>query len=238
MTGEPGQVLYGEHVIAFSVVRRDRKTLEIAVEPDTSVVVAAPHDVSLEVIAERVRKRAAWVRRQQGYFIQFMPRTPERSFVAGETHLYLGRQYRLKVVPHVQANVKLIRGFIVVQSHKPRRPAVTRELVADWYRERASIKFRERLEVSLARFPDPEAFRPKGLIVRQLEQRWGSMSPSSRLLLNRRLIQAPTDAIDYVITHELCHIEEPHHGAAFFDLLGKVMPDWQRRKERLERVMA
>src|SRR3546814_5144497 len=65
-----------------------------------------------------------------------------------------------------------------------------------------------------------------------------SMSPSSRLLLNRRLIQAPTDAIDYVITHELCHIEEPHHGAAFFDLLGKVMPDWRRRKERLERVMA
>jgi predicted metal-dependent hydrolase len=238
MTGELGQILYGEHVIAFSVVRRDRKTLEIAVEPDTSVVVAAPYDLPLEAIADKVRKRAAWVRRQQCYFTQFLPRTPERLFVPGETHLYLGRQYRLKVLPHIQTDVKLVRGFIVVQSHKPRRTEVTRELVEGWYREKASIKFRERLEVSLARFPDPEAFRPRGVIVRQLEQRWGSMSPSSRLLLNRRLIQAPTDAIDYVITHELCHIEEPHHGTAFFDLLGKVMPDWRRRKDRLERVMA
>jgi predicted metal-dependent hydrolase len=46
------------------------------------------------------------------------------------------------------------------------------------------------------------------------------------------------DAIDYVITHELCHVAEPHHGAAFFELLYKVMPDWERRKQRLERAMA
>ncbi|MEZ5745346.1 MAG: M48 family metallopeptidase [Paracoccaceae bacterium] len=69
-------------------------------------------------------------------------------------------------------------------------------------------------------------------------QRWGSMSPAGRLLLNRRLVQAPVDAIDYVITHELCHVAEPHHGTAFFELLYKVMPDWERRKQRLERAMA
>ena len=74
--------------------------------------------------------------------------------------------------------------------------------------------------------------------MRRLRQRWGSMSPGWRLMLNRRLIEAPVDAIDYVITHELCHIAEPHHGPAFFDLLGRVMPDWEKRKARLERVMA
>jgi len=58
------------------------------------------------------------------------------------------------------------------------------------------------------------------------------------ILLNRRLVQAPVDAIDYVITHELCHVAEPHHGPAFFELLDKVMPDWQRRKQRLEKSMA
>jgi len=64
------------------------------------------------------------------------------------------------------------------------------------------------------------------------------MSPAGRLLLNRRLVQAPVDAIDYVITHELCHVAEPHHGPAFFELLDKVMPDWELRKQRLERAMA
>jgi hypothetical protein len=64
------------------------------------------------------------------------------------------------------------------------------------------------------------------------------MSPSNRLVLNARLIEAPVDAIDYVITHELCHIEHPHHGSAFIDLLSSVMPDWERRKKVLERTMA
>lgn len=238
MTSEQRSVLYGDSRIDYMIVRRPRKTLEIAVEPDTSVVVAAPIGATIEAIEDLLRRRAAWVTRQQRYFAQFLPRTPQRQFVSGETHLYLGRQYRLKVVPHVQEAVKLTRGFIVVQTHRPNRPGVTRELVEAWYRDRAQSKFAERVEITLRRFPDPEAYRPRGLIVRQLQQRWGSMSPSGRLLLNRRLIQAPIDAVDYVITHELCHISEPHHGPTFYDLLERVMPDWERRKLRLERVMA
>ena len=238
MSTERHSVQYGEHRIDFAIVRRERTTLEIAVEPDASVVVAAPQDAPLAAIEAKVRKRAAWIRRQQRYFIQFLPRTPDRQYVAGETHLYLGRQYRLKVVPHVQAGVTLIRGFIVVHTHRPERVEATRELVEGWYRDRAHAKFAERLEANLLRFSVPDAFRPKGLIVRHLRQRWGSMSPASRLLLNRRLIEAPVDAIDYVITHELCHIAVPHHGPEFFDLLDRILPDWPRRKERLEKVMA
>ena len=238
MTDEHGSLLYGEQVIEYQVVRRPRKTLEIAVEPDASVVVAAPLDASVQAIEAKLRKRAAWVTRQQRYFAQYLPRTPERRFVAGETHLYLGRQYRLKVVPHAQECVKLIRGFIVVQTRRPNCTRVARDLVESWYRVRARTKFEERIEACLQLFPEPDTFRPRGLIVRQIRQRWGSMSPTNRLLLNRRLIEAPVDAIDYVITHELCHIAEPHHDAGFFELLERVMPDWEQRKQRLERFMA
>jgi len=235
---EESFVDYGETRIRFSILRRDRRTLEIAVEPDLSVTVVAPHEATLEAIAAKVRKRSAWLLRQQRYFSQFQPRRPPRRYVAGETHLYLGRQYRLKVEQHIQAGVTLSRGFIHVRSHAPSKPEVTQELVDAWYRKRAHVKFRERLEASLGRFPDPEAMRPAGLIVRRLKQRWGSMSPGCRLLLNHRLVEAPVDAIDYVITHELCHIEEAHHGPAFLALLDRVMPDWERRKERLERVLS
>jgi len=238
MSVELHRLMVGSQAIDYVITRRERKTLEIAVEPDASVSVAAPLDASVDAIEIRLRRRAAWIMRQQRYFSQFLPRTPERQFISGETHLYLGRQYRLKVVPHVQSGVKLTRGFIVVQTHRPDNTEVTRELVDAWYRERAHVKFAERTEHNLGRFPDPESFRPRGLIVRQMKQRWGSMSPAWRLLLNRRLIEAPVDAIDYVITHELCHIAEPNHGAAFYELLDRVLPDWQLRKQRLERVMA
>lgn len=238
MSAKQHCLVIGSQAIEYKIVRRQRKTLEIAVEPDASVIVAAPLDAKLDAIEIRLRKRASWIMRQQRYFAQFLPRTPERRFIAGETHLYLGRQYRLKVVLHTLEAVKFVRGFIVVQTHQPNRPDIIRKLVEAWYRERANIKFAERIEINRQRFPIPEAFRPSGLIVRQIKQRWGSMSPTGRLLLNRRLIEAPVDAIDYVITHELCHVAEPHHGAAFYELLNRVLPDWERRKQRLEKVMA
>ncbi len=238
MSREVGCVKYGQHLIEFNILRRDRSTLQISVNPDSTVEVVAPIEASLDSICEKIRKRAAWIRRQQRYFIQFLPRTPERRYLSGETHLYLGRQYRLKVVPHIQASVRMIRGYILVQSHSPDNSEVTRKLVDGWYKERAYAKLNERLEINLLRFPEPENYRPKAIIVRQLSYRWGSMSPKSHLLLNRRLIEAPIDAIDYVITHELCHISEPNHGPRFFSLLGRVMPDWSKRKDRLEKVMA
>ncbi|MGY0557641.1 M48 family metallopeptidase [Lysobacter sp. A421] len=225
-------------MIDYRLLRRQRKTLEIAVEPDATVVVAAPPGTEIDAIEARLRKRAGWIMRQQRYFSQFLPRTTERRFMAGETHLYLGRQYRLKVVPETGERVKLVRGFIMVPARQPHRHEFIRESVEDWYRDRARIKFAERVEINLGRFPDPEAFRPRELTIRLLRKRWGSMSPAGNLLLNRRLILAPVDAIDYVITHELCHVAEPHHGSAFHALLDRVLPDWKHRKARLERVMA
>ena len=238
MSGDILQLPFGDTILEFRLKRRDRKTLSISVLPDLSIEAIAPMDAPQEKIVEKVRKRAPWIQKQIRYFAQFQPRTPERRFIAGETHLYLGRQYKLKVVPHIQEQVKLYRGCIVVRSLRPRQDEVTKALLQAWYRERAHVKFRERLGICQQKFPDPEAFEPSGLVVRQLQQRWGSMTPGRRLILNRSLIKASVDAIDYVITHELCHIRYDHHRPAFYQLLDRVMPDWERRKIKLERQLA
>ena len=238
MKTEHREITYGSRIIPFTVERRDRTTLEIGVEPDLRVTIAAPLRAKVSDIDAKIRKRAAWILKQQTYFQQFLPRTPERQYVAGETHLYLGRQYRLKIRPGLIDRVRLFRGYIDVETIKPRTPDHIRMLVHDWYRDRAKLKFQERLLASLERFPRAKDFEPESLIIRKLKQRWGSMSPTGRLVLNTRLIEAPVDAIDYVITHELCHRRHPHHGPAFFKFLNEVMPDWKRRKARLERVMA
>ena len=83
---------------------------------------AAPMEASLEAVVAKLRQRAAWVVKQQRYFARFLPRTPRRRFLAGETHRYLGRRYRLKIVPHHQDGVKLLRGFIVVQTRQGGNP--------------------------------------------------------------------------------------------------------------------
>lgn len=231
-------VPYGGQTIKFTLTRRERSTVEVAVEPDGTVTVIAPPDAGTEAISRVIRKRAAWILRQQSYFTQFIPRTPERRYLPGETHRYLGRQYRLKIVDAAADRVSLTRGFFIVHSRSPENSDTTRELLTRWYLEHARPKFHERITASLTRFPDPLAHTPRTLTVRELRGRWGSMSPNGALLLNRRLIEAPLPTIDYVIVHELCHRTEPHHNREFWELLDRVMPDWQSQKQRLERSMA
>ena len=228
---------YGSDAIEFRVERRSRKTVEISVLPGGDVHVVAPADASIEKVTEVVRKRAAWIARQRRFFVSFAERTPPREYVSGETHLYLGRQYRLKVRLGIQAGVRLTRGFLLVDSHRPRDREATRELVEAWYMDRAKKKFLERIEQTVASFREPDRARPTGLIIRKLEGRWGSMTPGGRLVLNRNLIKAPTPCIDYVICHELCHRFEPHHGPAFWQLLARHMTDWEERKQRLEHFL-
>jgi hypothetical protein len=215
-----------------------RKTLEIAVEPDSSVAIAAPVSASPESIAAKVRKRASWILAQQRFFHQFNPRTPARRYVSGETHLYLGRQYRLRVVKSQSHSVKLTRGIIEIQSCRPENSEAIGAVLDKWYRIKARVKFLERIEACLERFSRRDAVTPNSLAIRVMQKRWGSMSQGGRLSLNPRLIQAPADAIDYVITHELCHRIEPSHSPKYFRILTRAMNDWEKRKERLEQTLA
>ena len=184
------------------------------------------------------RRHSSYIVQQQRYFEQFKPRTPDRRCVSGETHLYLGRQYRLRVVRASIACVKLLYGYIVVQSTAPQDSSKTKRLVELWYAQKAKVRFQERIEFCIERFPQPKAITLNGVSLRLMRRRWGSMSPGRRLLLNLRLIQALVDAIDYVITHELCHLFEHDHSPRFYRLLSGVMSDWKHRKARMERFLS
>lgn len=238
MTHSLLRIDYGTQSIECLLERRHRSTLEITVLPDGHVRVLAPVEAAIEQISQRVRKRGRWIRKQQNFFEQFTPRTPERTYFPGETHLYLGRQHRLRVVPGDKQQVKMIRGYIQVEGVDSSDREVIKHLVTGWYRARATRQFQQRLELNQARFPDPCSVVPTAVRLHAMESRWGSMSSSGRLLLNPELVKAPPDAIDYVITHELCHILVPNHSPAFYRLQDQVLPDWQRRKDRLERIMA
>lgn len=232
MTAHFGEVGYGGETIRFEVRRLgSRRTLGIEVHPDGRVLVRAPADCPAEVIDDRVKRRARWITRQLADLERYRPRTPPRHYVSGETHLYLGRQYRLKVSPGDRRSVKLTRGHLLVSLPEPCTPARCKNVLRLWYRDRARSVFREALAASLGHFEELE--RPR-LIIRTLQSRWGSLSPSGTMTLNVDLVRAPRACIEYVVVHELCHLKHPHHGAEFYRLLEGVMPDWQQRKEKLE----
>jgi predicted metal-dependent hydrolase len=238
MTAAACTLTYGSKTIPYRLVRRERRTLQISVLPNMSVEVVAPKSADAFAIQQRVSERAPWIVRQIEYFRQFHPRTPKRRYVGGETHLYLGRRYRLRIIKCSITSVKMVGGYIEIATPHPANRKSNRSLLEAWYHERARKQFHERLDVCLSRFEGSGKFRPHALIVRLLQQRWGSMSTAGRLVLNRALVQASVPEIDYVITHELCHRAHHNHGRKFFDLLDRVMPDWEKRKRSLERRLA
>ena len=238
MSEARGEIAYGEQRITFSLRHADRQTLEIAVRPDGEVDVVAPLGTVYADIHARLVKRARWIAAQRAYFAQFDPRTPVRRFVGGETHLYLGRHYRLKISPADADNVRLMGGRFMIDVVGSASPERVGSLLADWYAAKADDRLAERLGECWTRFSSDRAAGVPPLRIRRMRARWGSMSEGGMLTLNVDLIRAPRECIDYVILHELCHLEYPDHGPGFRARLEHVLPDWRQRKHRLELTLS
>jgi predicted metal-dependent hydrolase len=234
-------IQFGSKKIDFRLEYSNRKTLGITVNPDLSVIVKAPVDTSLEKVKEKLRKKAPWIIRQQSFFLYFHPKTPARKFIGGETHLYLGRQYRLKVINDKliikNEEVKLKGRFLEVYSQDKNN---VKELIEEWYLSKAKYKFH------LIAKPLFENFKSKHnlslftyhLSLRNMPTRWGSCTPKGKIILNPEFIKAPKGCIEYVIIHELCHLVHHDHTQRFIDLQTKEMPDWEKWKNKLEKLLA
>lgn len=227
-------IQFGSKKIEFLIEYSNRKTLGITVAPDLDVLVKAPIDSSLDKIKEKLLKKAPWIIKQQSFFLSFQPKTPPRRYVGGETHLYLGRQYLLKIESGKKESVKLKGRSIVVQtSDKPK----VEKLVKEWYLLHAKSKFREIAQPLIDRFKKYNV-EPDSIVFRDMPTRWGSCTPKGKIILNPELIKAPKGCIEYVIIHELCHLIYHDHTSKFIELQTKEMPDWERWKLKLENLLA
>ena len=228
---------YDGYIIPFNVEFVERKHLAITVHPDLKLDVSAPREAALDRVLAKVNKRAKWIVRQWRFFDQYRPSQPERRFVSGETHVYLGRQYRLKVRVGSPEKVKLIGRFLHVWATDREDRECVRTLVEQWYRRHAERVFANRLHESLAATRSLRLMATPKVVIRKMSKRWGSCTRAGQISLNLDLVKAPVQCIDYVIVHELCHLKIHSHAQEFYRLLARCMPDWQARKKRLESIV-
>jgi predicted metal-dependent hydrolase len=227
-------IQFGSKQIDFQIVYSERKTLGITVTPDMEVLVKAPNDSSLSKIEEKLKKKAPWIIKQQSFFLAYHPKTTERKYISGETHLYLGRQYLLKVEESDKESVKLKGKYLEVKAEDKSRG---KHLVNQWYLEHARSKFHSIALPLIEKFKKYKV-EPSSLVLRDMPTRWGSCTPKGKIILNPELIKAPKGCIEYVIIHELCHLIHHDHTQKFMDLQTKEMKDWEKWKAKLEKLLA
>jgi predicted metal-dependent hydrolase len=227
-------IQFGSKTIKFSLSFSERKSLGISVSPEMEVLVKAPINAPIELIKEKVKRKAPWIIKQQSFFLSFQPKTTARKYISGETHLYLGKQYRLQVKIAKEESVKRDGNFLIVNAKNKSR---AKELILTWYMNNARLKFEKLAKPLVERFKKYKV-EPSSIILRNMSNRWGSCTPKGKIILNPELIKAPKGCIEYVIIHELCHLVHLNHTQKFIDLQTKEMKDWAKWKMKLEQLLA
>lgn len=225
-------LVYGNREIRYRIQHRDRKRLRLTVTPSGTLQVFAPIGADQDRVVRLVNEKASWVFRKLREVEAFHPLPTPLKYISGETFLYLGRQYRLKVIQGPHAPSKLYGRYLHVTVPDKSDRSLVKAAVNRWYRIRADTIFTRYLQSTLkiaSRHGVPEPI----LSIRQMRTRWGSCTANGRITLNLSLIQTPAHCIEYVIMHELCHLKHHNHSKAFYTLLSQCMPDWSARKETL-----
>ena len=230
------EINYSEHIIPIEVVYEERNQLAIRVRPDMVVEARAPLSSEPDRVKTRLNAKARWIWQQLDHFEKYQPLQPPRQYVSGETHLYLGRQYRLKIEHSEIERVRLVGKFFRVEVNEPGNSNQVKSLMLDWYQSHAKEIIRKRIAPLLIEVRRYGAKQPD-VRTRWMKKRWGSCTPNGVMTINIELVKAPVHCVDYVLMHELCHLVHPNHSPEFYRLLNTLMPDWEIRKERLERVM-
>ena len=231
---ETSAVTWGGERLCYTIRRspRRKKTVAVTVDPVGSVLVVAPVGLASVRLDEIVTRKAPWIVQRLRRAESHGPPPAPREFTSGESVLYLGRHYRLKVHPGATGTARLRGGWLHVPAPAGARQAgqVRAALVA-WFRRHAAERLPERVEAWRAKAD----VAPPRVVVADQRKRWGSCDHHGTIRLNWRIVQAPMRLVDYVVVHELVHLRHRGHGRDYWQAVGRVMPDYERRREELRK---
>lgn len=201
----------------------------LTIERDGSLRLRAADDVEQDELQSFLKSKREWIYTKLAQKELLHTEPVVKALVDGEGFLYLGRSHQLRIVDNGADSVRLERGRLVLPG--PRRDDGY-SLIVDWYSTRGLRWLRpvyaewvSRLRVS-----------PGRLEVADLGYKWGAAMPDGRVRIHWAAMQLQPSLVDYVVAHELAHLQEPHHGPTFWALLSRVMPDYEERKGSLAKV--
>ncbi|KAB7887615.1 DUF45 domain-containing protein [Poseidonibacter ostreae] len=212
------------------IIRKDIKNITLKVKPTCDVILTVPLKTDDKHISYILEKRKNWISKKVDFF-EANNKVEEKEYVSGESFKYLGKNYRLKVIESKIEQVKLLRGYIQVFVKDKTNLNKKQKLLNEWYILKAEKYFQKVVNEYLSIVKK----EVKNIKIRQMKTRWGSCNTSKGYInLNSELIKKRRESIEYVIFHELAHLVHPNHSREFYNYLDTYMPDWKKRKDKLE----
>ncbi len=205
----------------YTVRRSPRaRRVRVTVHPDRQVEVVLPQRAAQREAAAAVRELAPWIERR----LRSLDRAADERHRPPGTVPFLGEDLEL-VVQAGRTRVHRRGSQLLVPDHDP-LPALER-----WYRVQARREVAPRLDAAVAR----TGTRYTRLTIRGQRTRWASCASGGAMSFNWRLLLAPPEILDYVVEHEVCHLEVLDHSQRFWALLESRVPDWRASARWLKR---
>ena len=211
----------------YDIKYSKRKTLNITVERDRSIIVRAPDHLSEDKIDKLVYSKRQWIKEKLAHSQKYPLVTDYKEFVSGETLMYLGRNYQLLVEDKEIENIVFEQRFIISKTNQSK----ANELFKQWYKTQALKK----IEPIANRVAKNLGVQYNQCKVTEMKYRWGSCTPANNILFNWRIIKAPMFVVEYLVAHELVHLVESNHTPRFWNVLSIQSPNYLKAKGWLKK---
>lgn len=211
----------------YQIKYSNRKTLNISVERDRSIIVRAPHYLTEEKIDKVVQSKRQWIKEKLNHTQKYPLIAECKEFVSGETLMYLGKNYQLLIVEEEIDGIEFNQRFKISKASQSK----ANELFKKWYLSQAlnkieplASKYAKNLGVVYNQFKTSE-----------MKYRWGSCTPANNIIFNWRIIKAPMYVLEYLVAHELVHLIEDNHTPRFWNILSIQVPNYEKAKNWLKK---
>lgn len=205
--------------------------MEIGIEPPESIKVKAPKFSTEEDIIRVVKSKSKWILDKLFEFKDMEYVKRKKEYINGESFMYLGRNYSLQIVYNTEAKVpvaKLYQGKFYIETNT-REQEILKHSMEKWYRAKTMEKVLEKIE----HYKPYIGISPRIVKVKDQKKRWGSCTSNKDIMFNFRCTMAPSNVLDYIVVHEMCHLVHLNHSKDFWNLVQTIMPDYKERKEWL-----
>ncbi|MNJ91250.1 WLM domain protein [compost metagenome] len=220
--------------------RAFRRSVSIYLYPHKPIKVMASKNASQKVIVDFLMAKKDWIEKTFEKFEALVEKFPEKKIKAYEDFPFLGKDRKLKVVITLHKKIFVSVTDDQLLLHIPRdewsantpiqeHPTALKE-IRHFYKREAEKLLLERVKhwsTSMSLFPSQVKFREQ-------KTRWGSCSSKKIINLNWRLVVFPQDIIDYVIVHELAHLQHMDHSPRFWSLVEKYMDNYKAHMKVLK----
>lgn len=221
---------------SYHLERAKRKTVGFIVD-ERGVTVRAPRWVSIAEIEKMLQEKEPWIQKKLTEFGNWQREVGMQSvrFVDGAKLPYLGRTLTLKLEPaakEVFLSDMSDDWELIVNAPKEAEETRVKDWVQVWFKKDAERYLGARLSAIAGR----ALVSFSGWGISSAKGRWGSCSADRRIRLNWRLIHLEPNLIDYVIAHELAHLDEMNHSARFWKRVGEIYPDYESARRALKGI--